>query len=60
MSKNYYDKNGFILKKNKFSVIKRLKVPHKTDMDINQMKEHKFSKLKFGTGELRYFFQYAG
>ena len=30
----------------------------KTDMDLNQMKEHKFSNLKFGTGELRYLFQY--
>jgi 2-polyprenyl-3-methyl-5-hydroxy-6-metoxy-1,4-benzoquinol methylase len=49
-----------ILKKNKFSIIKRLKGPHKTDMDINQMKEHKFSALKFGTGELRYLFQYVG
>ena len=49
-----------ILKKNKFSVVKRLKGPHKTDMDINHMEKHKFSKLKFGTGELRYIFQYQG
>ena len=47
-----------IMKKNNFDVIKRLKGPHKTDMDINQMREHKFSKLKFGTGELRYLFTF--
>ena len=45
--------------KNNFDMIKRLKGPHKTDMDINQMREHKFSKLKFGTGELRYLFKYT-
>lgn len=47
-----------IMKKNNFVLVKRLNGPHKTDMDLNQMKEHKFSNLKFGTGELRYLFQY--
>ena len=47
-----------IMKKNNFDVVKRLNGPHKTDMDINQMREHKFSKLKFGTGELRYLFTF--
>jgi hypothetical protein len=48
------------MKKNNFYVVKRLKGPHKTDMDINHMKEHNFSKIKFGTGELRYLFRYKG
>jgi ubiquinone/menaquinone biosynthesis C-methylase UbiE len=48
-----------IMKKNNFNMIRRLNGPHQTDMDLNQMKEHKFSKLKFGTGELRYIFKYA-
>ena len=48
-----------MMRKNNFDMIKRLKGPHKTDMDINQMREHKFSKLKFGTGELRYLFKYT-
>tara|TARA_B100000780_G_C21115473_1_gene451233 strand:+ start:171 stop:1220 length:1050 start_codon:yes stop_codon:yes gene_type:complete len=43
--------------KSGFKLIRRLKGPHKTDMDINQLSEHKFSKIKFGTGELRYLFQ---
>ena len=47
-----------ILIKNNFNLVKRLKGPHLTDMDLNQMVEHKFSKVKFGTGELRYLFQY--
>ena len=47
-----------IMKRHKFNIVKRLKGPHNTDMDINQMKDHKYSKLKFGTGELRYLFQY--
>ena len=47
-----------ILLKNKFYIVKRLNGPHKTDMDKNQMKEHKYSNLKFGTGELRYLFQF--
>ena len=46
-----------ITNKSGFKLIRRLKGPHKTDMDINQLKEHKFSKIKFGTGELRYLFQ---
>jgi len=46
-----------ITSKTGFKLIRRLKGPHKTDMDINQLKEHKFSKIKFGTGELRYLFQ---
>ena len=37
--------------KNNFNLVRRLKAPHKTDMDLNQMLEHKFSKVKFGTGE---------
>ena len=49
-----------LMKKNNFYVVKRLKGPHKTDMDINHMKEHNFSKIKFGTGELRYLFRYKG
>jgi len=44
--------------KNNFNLVRRLKGSHKTDMDLNQMLEHKFSKVKFGTGELRYLFQY--
>ena len=47
-----------ILLQNNFYKIKRLKGPHKTDMDDNQMKEHKYSRLKFGTGDLRYLFQF--
>ena len=46
-----------ITNKSGFKLIRRLKGPHKTDMDINQLKEHRFSKIKFGTGELRYLFQ---
>tara|TARA_Y100001958_G_C21237113_1_gene563836 strand:- start:717 stop:1766 length:1050 start_codon:yes stop_codon:yes gene_type:complete len=46
-----------ITNKSGFKLVKRLKGPHKTDMDINQLKNHKFSKIKFGTGELRYLFQ---
>ena len=37
-----------ITNKSGFRLIRRLKGPHKTDMDINQLKEHKFSKIKFG------------
>ena len=45
-------------KKLGFNNFKRLKGPHKNDLDINQIKTHKDSKLKFGTGELRYICQY--
>lgn len=46
------------LKKLKFSNFKRLKGPHKNDMDINQINTHINSSFKFGTGELRYICQY--
>lgn len=46
------------LKMLKFSNFKRLKGPHKNDMDINQIKTHVKSSFKFGTGELRYICQY--
>ena len=36
-----------ITNKSGFKLIRRLKGPHKTDMDINQLKEHKFSKIKY-------------
>ena len=43
-----------IFKNQKIKIIKRLKGPHANDMDINQLNTHKFSKIKFGTGEQRY------
>ena len=43
-----------MLKKCGFTSFKRLKSPHKIDYDINQMKTHKHSELKFGSGQLRY------
>ena len=46
------------LKKLKFSEFKRLKGPHKNDMDINQINTHIKSSFKFGTGELRYICQF--
>ena len=46
------------LKKLNFSKFKRLKGPHKNDMDINQIKTHINSTFKFGTGELRYICQF--
>tara|TARA_A100000164_G_scaffold295418_1_gene269354 strand:+ start:116 stop:1165 length:1050 start_codon:yes stop_codon:yes gene_type:complete len=46
------------LKKLGFNNFKRLKGPHKNDLDINQIGTHKSSKLKFGTGELRFLCQY--
>jgi SAM-dependent methyltransferase len=41
-----------------FKKYKRLKGPHKNDLDINQMKKDKTSVIKFGTGELRYICEY--
>lgn len=43
-----------MMKKCGFLSFRRLKGPHKIDYDINQIKTHKHSELKFGTGELRY------
>ena len=43
-----------IFKKQNIKLIKRLKGPHINDMDINQLKEHRHSNIKFGTGEQRY------
>ena len=43
-----------IFREHGFKKFKRLKGPHSNDLDINQIKMDKNSKLKFGTGELRY------
>ena len=43
-----------VLKNLGFNKFKRLKGPHKNDMDINQLNTHLKSNLKFGTGELRF------
>jgi SAM-dependent methyltransferase len=48
-----------ILKKLNFTAFKRLKGPHKNDLDLNQVNEHKHGKTKFGTGELRFICKYA-
>lgn len=48
-----------MLIKSGFKKFKRLKGPHKNDSDINQIKKHKYSHIKFGTGELRYLAQYG-
>jgi 2-polyprenyl-3-methyl-5-hydroxy-6-metoxy-1,4-benzoquinol methylase len=47
-----------IFKKYGFISFKRLKGPHKNDLDINQIERDKNSKIKFGSGELRYLCQY--
>ena len=43
-----------IFKRQNIKILKRLKGPHINDMDINQIKQHRHSKIKFGTGEQRY------
>lgn len=43
-----------MMKKSGFNSFKRLRGPHKNDLDLNQINSHNHSKLKFGTGELRY------
>lgn len=48
-----------ILKKLNFTNFKRLKGPHKNDLDINQVNSHKHGQIKFGTGELRFICRYA-
>lgn len=50
------DKNKLLafLKQIGFDDFRRLKGPHKNDMDLNQLKYHIKSSEKFGTGELRY------
>ena len=48
-----------VLKKLGFKNFRRLSGPHKNDLDINQIKTHKDSKIKFGSGELRYICQFS-
>jgi ubiquinone/menaquinone biosynthesis C-methylase UbiE len=43
-----------IFKRQGIKILKRLEGPHINDMDINQLQQHRFSKIKFGTGEQRY------
>lgn len=48
-----------ILKKLNFTDFKRLNGPHKNDLDLNQVRNHKHGKIKFGSGELRFICRYA-
>ena len=43
-----------IFRQNGFTKFKRLRGPHKNDLDINQIKKHENSYIAFGSGELRY------
>jgi SAM-dependent methyltransferase len=47
------------LKKLNFTDFRRLKGPHRNDLDLNQVRAHKKGKTKFGTGELRFICRYV-